>query len=146
MTMSDFDAINAELAGPVGPRNAFSRDAKPGDELTGDIIGAERRHRTVDGKPLFWVNRKPSTVEAGPAVIDSVLIFQTTDEEDENDDGQRFLRLDRDVKAALNAALSAAGVKTVAMGGRLEGFTFKSKATGDAGRVYGDGKYIPPAA
>ncbi|MFE3023208.1 hypothetical protein [Nocardia tengchongensis] len=146
MTMSDFDAINAELAGPVGPRNAFGRDAKPGDELTGEIIGAERRHRTVDGKLLFWVDRKPSTVEAGPAVIDSVLVFQTTDEEDENDDGQRFLRLDRDVKVALNKVLAAAGVTALAPGGRLEGFTFLSKATGGSGRVYGNGKYIPPAA
>ncbi|MFE2961824.1 hypothetical protein [Nocardia tengchongensis] len=146
MTMSDFDLINADLAGPEGPRNAFSRDAKPGDELTGDIIGAERRHRTADGKPLFWVNRKPSPVEAGEPVIDSVLIFQTTAEEDANDDGQRYLRLDRDVKVALNKALAAAGVNAVAPGGRLEGFAFLSKAAGGSGRVYGNGKYIPPAA
>ncbi|MEV6073428.1 hypothetical protein AB0L82_43360 [Nocardia sp. NPDC052001] len=145
MTMSDFDLINAELAGPTGPRNAFGRDATPGDELTGDIIGAERRHRTVDGKPLYWVNRKPSTVEAGSPVIDSVLIFQTTEETDENDDGQRFLRLDTDVKTALNQALAAAGVNAVAPGGRLEGFTFLRKAT-SGGRVYGNGKYLPPSA
>ncbi|MGW4125777.1 hypothetical protein [Nocardia sp. NPDC004711] len=144
MTMSDFDLINAELAGPVGPRNAFGRDAQMGDQLTGEIIGAERRHRTVEGQPLYWVDRKPSPVDAGPPVMDSVLIFQTAAEDDEDDDGQRFLRLDRDVKAALNAALAKAGVKAVALGGRLEGFTFLGKAK--IGRDYDGGTYTPPAA
>ncbi|MEU6579577.1 hypothetical protein [Nocardia sp. NPDC046763] len=146
MTMSDFDLINADLAGAQGPRNAFGRDVQLGDQLTGEIIGAERRHRTVDGKPLFWVDRKPSTVEAGPAVMDSVLIFQTDAEDDEDDDGQRFLRLDRDVKAALNAALAKANVKAVAPGGRLERFTFLGKAKNGSGREYDGGTYIPPAA
>lgn len=145
--MTDLDLINADLMGGQGPRNAFGREAKPGDELTGEIVAAERRHRTVDGQPLYWVDRKPSTIEAGPAVMDSVLIIQTAVFDDEDDGGQQFLRLDRDVKVALNAALAKAGVKNgVAIGGRLERFTLRGKAKVGAGRLYDGGTYIPPAA
>ncbi|WP_306362498.1 hypothetical protein [Nocardia sp. CC227C] len=144
--MNDLDLINAELAGGQGPRNAFGRDVQPGDDLTGTIIAAERRHRTVDGQPLYWVDRKPSTIQAGPAVMDSTLIIQTDTTDDEDDDGQRYLRLDRDVKKALTTALAAAGVKGVAIGGRIEGFTYLGKESTGPGRRYDGGTYTPPAA
>lgn len=146
MTISDLDLINADLMNP-GVRNAFGRDVQRGDELTGDIVAVERRHRRdSQGQPLYWVDRKPSPIEAGPAVMDNVLIVATDAEEDEDDDGQRSLRLDRDVKKALRATLHEAGVKGVAIGGRLEGFMYVGQAENGAGRVYDGGKYIPPAA
>lgn len=90
---SDFDALNADRIGNLGPRNAFGRDAEPGDVLTGVFVGAERRHRYADGKPLFQVDKLPSPTETGPAVMDSYLIVRADARDDEDDDGQRFLRL-----------------------------------------------------
>lgn len=146
MTVSDLDLINADLMGG-GVRNAFGKNVNPGDQLTGEIVAVERRHRTDnDGRPLYWVDRKPSPIEAGRAVMDNVLIVQTDIEpEDDDDDGQRSLRLDRDVKTALVAILKEAGVKGVALGGRIEGFMYVSPAENGSGRIYDGGTYTPPA-
>ncbi|MFI7191564.1 MULTISPECIES: hypothetical protein [Nocardia] len=144
MTTSDLDLINADLMGG-GIRNAFGRDAKSGDELTGVIVGVERRHRRdSQGQPLYWVDRKPSPIETGPAVIDNVLILDTEAEEDEDDDGRRSLRLDRDVKKALQIALKQAGVAGIAIGGQITGFMLAGQSE-KGGRIYDGGTYTPPA-
>ena len=144
MTISDLDLINADLmGGPV--RNAFGRDAQRGDELTGEIVAVERRHRRdSNGQPLFWVDRKPSPIESGQAVIDNVLIVETNAETDADDDGRRSLRLDRDVKKALQAALKEAGVPGIAIGGWISGFTFAGQNE-RGGRISDGGVYSPPA-
>jgi hypothetical protein len=147
MTVSDLDLINADLMGGSSVRNAFGRDVTPGDQLTGEIVAVERRHRRDnEGQPLYWVDRKPSPIEAGPAVMDNVLIVATDAEDDEDDDGQRSLRLDRDVKKALVPLLREAGVKGVALGGRLDGFMYVGPATAGSGRNYHGKAYIPPAS
>lgn len=144
-TISDLDLINADLTGPA--RNAFGREAKPGDQLTGELVEVERRHRhDGEGNPLYWVDRKPSRIEAGRPVIDNVLIWQTDLQDDEEDDGRRLLRLDQDVKKALNVAMAEAGVKTLAFGARIEGFLYVGPAENGKGRVYDGGTFIPPAA
>jgi hypothetical protein len=143
---SDLDLINADLTGG-NVRNAFGRDTKPGDQLTGELVEVERRQRRdSDGNPLFWVDRKPSPIEAGRPVIDNVLIWQTDLQDDDEDDGRRLLRLDQDVKKALNAAMAEAGVKTLAFGARIEGFLYVGPAENGRGRIYDGGTFIPPAA
>ncbi|MBF6060795.1 hypothetical protein IU500_08390 [Nocardia terpenica] len=143
--ITDLDLINADLMNEAIP-NAFGREAQPGDELAGVLVAVERRHRHDNqGQPLYWVDRKPSPIEAGPAVIDNVLIWQTdVDPDDQDDDGRRSLRLDPDVKQALSEAIRAAGVDGVALGGRIDGFKLVSQAA--KGRYYSGGTYTPPPA
>ncbi|WP_280379829.1 hypothetical protein [Nocardia wallacei] len=146
MTAStDLDLINADLM-TAGVPNAFGRDAQRGDTLSGEIVAVERRHRRDStGQPLYWVDRKPSPIETGQPVIDNVLIVQTDARDHEDDDGQRSLRLDRDVKKALSEAIRAAGEKGIAIGGRIEGFMLAGHAQG-GGRIYDGGTYTPPTA
>ncbi|MBL1079498.1 hypothetical protein JK358_34340 [Nocardia sp. 2] len=145
--MNDLDLINAELLGDGTPRNAFSKAAKPGDSLTGEIVEVTRRHRTDEtGKPLYWHENRPATTPTtGRPVIDSSLIIQIDCPEDENDEGLRTLRLDRDVQKALREALRTADAQ-LAIGGRIENFTFVGPLKTGTGRHYCGGTYVPPAA
>ena len=144
MSITDLDMINNDLMTTQVP-NAFGKDAQPGDELSGVIVEAERRHRhNGKGEPLFWVDRKPSTTESGQPVMDSVLIVQTELEDGPEDDGRRYLRMDRDVKQALAEAIRAAGAKGVELGGVIEGFKFHGQAANGRGRHYIGGTYTPP--
>lgn len=144
MTISDLDLINNDLMNTPVP-NAFGKDAQPGDTLSGVLVDVERRHRHNNaGQPLFWVDRKPSPVENDQPVMDNVLIWQTEAEEGPDDDGRRYLRLDRDVKKALGEAIRAAGVNGVALGGVIEGFKFQSQAPRGGARFYTGGTYTPP--
>ncbi|MGW4247834.1 hypothetical protein [Nocardia sp. NPDC004722] len=146
MSINDLDLINAELMS-VAARSAFSKVAKPGDTLTGEIVDVVRRQRTTEaGLPLYWHDNKPATSPTtGRPVIDSSLILAIDTPVDEDDEGLRSLRLDRDVQKALRDALRTAGA-ALAIGGRLEGFSFVGPVPGGGGRIYNGGRYIPPAA
>ncbi|WP_306364387.1 hypothetical protein [Nocardia sp. CC227C] len=143
---NDLDLINAELLGG-GARNAFSKAAKPGDTITGEIVDVVRRQRTNEaGLPLYWHENRPATSPTtGRPVIDSSLIIAIDTPDDENDEGLRTLRLDRDVQKALREALRAAGAQ-LAIGGRIEGFTFVGPLKNGSGRIYNGGTYTPPTA
>ncbi|MEU4843224.1 hypothetical protein [Nocardia testacea] len=149
MTMiNDLDAINADLMGGGGVgRSAFGRDAKQGDQISGEIIAVTRRQRLdrETGQPLFWVNRKPSTVTSGQPVLDSIVTVQTDLQDDEADDGLRALYLDREMQAALRTAVRKAGAGGIEIGGVLDGFMLVG--TNDrGGRVYDVNGYRPPSA
>jgi hypothetical protein len=73
-----------------------------------------------------------------------VLIWQTDLQDDDEDEGRRLLRLDQDVKKALNVAMAEAGAKTLAFGARLEGFMLVGPAENGRGRIYDGGTFIPP--
>lgn len=147
MTMiNDLDAINADLMGGSA-RSAFGRDAKQGDQISGEIIAVTRRQRKdrQTGKPLFWVNRKPSTVGSGQPVLDSIVIVQTDLQDDDEDDGLRALYMDREVQTALRSAVRKAGAGGIEIGGVLDGFLLAG--TNDrGGRVYDVNGYRPPSA
>ena len=146
-TMNDLDLLNADLMATRIPPNAFPKGAEQGDTLTGEIVDVTRRHRNdTKGKLLYWVDGKPQPIEDGRAVIDNYLIVQTDIRLDEEDDGRRSLRVDRDVQVALRAALTAAGASGIQIGARIEGFMLTViDAAGN--RHYDCNRYIPaPAA
>ncbi|WP_028477347.1 hypothetical protein [Nocardia sp. CNY236] len=144
-TLTDLDAINAELMGS-GARNPFGKDVQPGDGVTGEIVSVVRRHRhNSKGHPLYWINRKPTVAAAGDPVIDSQLIVETDARDDEQDDGLRVVTLDRDVQRTLGAGVRRAGAGGIAIGGRIEGLLYVGPVEGGGyGRIYDLGAYIPP--
>ncbi|MEV0765163.1 hypothetical protein [Nocardia sp. NPDC050435] len=148
MTITDLDRINAELMG-AGARNPFGADIQPGAEVSGEIISVVRRHRhNRDGQPLYWVNRKPVPGREGQGqpVIDSQLILDTDQREDEQDDGLRVVTLDRDVLRAINAGVRRARAAGIDIGGRLDGLMFAGLDPSNNNRVYDLKGYTPPAA
>ncbi|WP_040698115.1 hypothetical protein [Nocardia vinacea] len=145
-TLSDLDQINAELMGQ-GARNPFGRDVEIGAMVSGEIVAVVRRHRhNSQGQPLFWVNRKPMVAQAGDPVIDSQLILETTERDDEADDGLRAITLDRDVQRAIAAGVRRARAGGVAIGGQLDGLLYAGPVEGGYGRNYDLRAYLPPAA
>ena len=146
-TLSDLDQINAELMGQ-GARNPFGRDVEIGATVSGEIVGVVRRHRhNSQGQPLFWVNRRPMVAQAGDPVIDSQLILETNERDDEADDGLRAITLDRDVQRAIAAGVRRARAGGVAIGGRLDGLLYVGPVEGGGyGRNYDLRAYLPPAA
>lgn len=148
MTSTDLDIINAGLMGSDA-RSAFGQGAKPGDQLTGEIVAVERRHRRhrETGELLYWVNRKPTPAEGGQPVYDNVLLVQTDQATDEDDDGMRALYLDRDVQRAIREAIRASGAEGVAIGGRIVGLLFVGADPAIKGaRRYSAKAYEPPVA
>lgn len=146
--MTDLDFINATLMGSDA-RSAFGSGAKPGDQLTGEIVAVERRHRRhrETGELLYWVNRKPTPAESGQPVYDSVLLVQTDQAVDEDDDGMRALYLDRDVQKAVRAAVQASGAGGIELGGQIVGLLYVGPDPKIKGaREYQAKGYQPPAA
>lgn len=146
--MTDLDFINANLMGSDA-RSAFGSGAKPGDQLSGEIVAVERRHRRhrETGELLYWVNRKPTVAEGGQPVYDSVLLVQTDQAIDDDDDGMRALYLDRDVQKAVRAAVQASGASGIELGGQIVGLMFCGADPKIKGaREYQMKAYQPPAA
>ncbi|MBF6358440.1 hypothetical protein IU449_28495 [Nocardia higoensis] len=146
--MTDLDFINANLMGSDA-RSAFGSGAKPGDQLTGEIVSVERRHRRhrETGELLYWVNRKPTPAESGQPVYDSVLLVQTDQAVDDDDDGMRALYLDRDVQKAIRAAVQASGAGKIELGGQILGLLYVGPDPKIKGaREYQAKGYQPPAA
>jgi hypothetical protein len=145
-TLTDLDQINAELMSQ-GARNPFGRDVEIGASVTGDIVAVVRRHRhNSQGQPLFWVNRRPMAAASGDPVIDSALILETEERQDDTDEGLRLITLDRDVQRAIAAGVRRSRAGGVAIGGRVEGLMYVGPAEGGGyGRVYDLNAYVAPA-
>lgn len=144
--MNDLDFINAGLMGSDA-RSAFGSGAKPGDQLTGEIVAVERRHRRhrETGELLYWVNRKPTVADGGDPVFDNVLMVQA-EPVDDDDDGMRALYLDRDVQKAVRSAVQASGATGIALGGQIIGLMFVGADPKIKGaREYQAKGYQPPA-
>lgn len=147
-TVNDLDLINADLMGGSA-RSVFGKDVEVGAQVSGEIVAVQRRHRRhrETGEYLYWVDRKPAVATSGQPVYDSILLVQTDQRDDEDDDGLRAIYLDRDVQRAIRAAVLKSRATGLAIGGQLAGLMYigpDPKIKG--GRVYDVKAYTPPAA
>ena len=91
-----------------------------GDSITGTIVSAEVKQQTdiTDGKPLTWDDGSPR--------MQLVVTLQTSDRNDDEDDGQRRIYVKGSKKAgsrslhdAVATAVRSAGAKSLEVGGTL---------------------------
>lgn len=115
--MSISEAVSSFLSGGGGKSASFKAI---GDRIKGTIISAEERQQ-IDldtDKPAFWDDGKPK--------MQLVITLQTEDRNDADDDGIRNLYVkgskkpeSKSMTAALIAAIKAAGVPSIDVGGTL---------------------------
>ncbi len=147
MTTTDhtFPDANAFLMGGGAKSAKF---AAIGDKVDGEIIRTEVTQQTdLDGTPKFWKDGNP--------MQQLVVTIQTTDRDDDEDDGVRRIfckgsaRTAKTSVGAVRAAVQAAGAKSLEVGGRLQmaytGDGTPPKAGFNAPKEYA-AKYVPPAA
>lgn len=135
---------NAFLMGGGAKSAKFTN---PGDKVDGIITATEVTQQTdfKTGAPKNWDDGKP--------MMQLVITLQTEDREDPDDDGIRRLFCKGSVKrpttlGAVRTAVTEAGVKELAVGGRLQvvytGDGEKSNPAMNAPKEY-KAKYDPPA-
>jgi hypothetical protein len=116
------------------------RFKEPGDEIEGDLVGAPKTEPLTEYK-----SDKPKLDSDGKQVMQVVLVLATEQREDDTDDGQRRVYLDKPLqRAAVMRALKDAGVRRFEDGGH-----FWMKFTGyrqmGGGSAYDfDAKYTVP--
>jgi hypothetical protein len=116
--------VNDFLLGGGG--GASARFDNIGDTITGTILNLEMRQRTdiATGDPLTWPNGDPQ--------MQAVIAVQTTEQDDEDDDGIRVLYVKGSKKAGSRSLHDAVATAAKTAGKNLEpGGTLTVTYTGD---------------
>lgn len=140
--MTYTDDVNAALMG--GGKVKSASFEKVGDFLSGTIVRRQMKQQTEYGsnEPLFWDEGKPK--------MQIVVIVQTPDQDDEDDNGERgvYIKLPSQMAQAVREAVAAAGAD-----GLMDGGVLTLKYTGNrkspknpkfTQKVY-EAAYRPPA-
>lgn len=95
-----------EITESSGPKSAFTKDSPIGSEVTGSILNAYRAQVRdyTSGKPAFWDDGNPKE--------QLVIVLQTFDTTDPDDNGERgvYVKIWNPHKGRLFDAVNAAGV------------------------------------
>ena len=104
------DEVNDFLMG-TGGRSASFKELNT--RVWGEIVHSELRQQSKlgTGELLFWEDGKPR--------MQLVVTLQTSDQEDEEDDGVRKVYAKGNMLAAIRKAVVAAGARGIRPGGKL---------------------------